>query len=316
MRKGFLNITLGVLLSATMILGLSACSSSENTTTSGSASSNSTESANAESSTNSTNGEETMDTKTQIISEEHIVSYDGKDVYGKIYYPADLAKDQKCGAVILSHGYNGCNADFTNECTKLAEQGYVAYAYDFCGGSVRSKSSMKTTEMTIFTEKEDLLAVYNDISSLDMVDSSHVYLMGGSQGGLVTTLATEELQDKVAAMILYFPALNIPDDWRNNFKSEADIPEVNEFWGMTLGKNFFTSIRDFHTFDNIGTYKGNVLIIYGDQDPIVPSGAMDKAVEAYENIEYVVLEGEGHGFSPEGGKKAINKVIDFISSAS
>ena len=55
--------------------------------------------------------------------------------------------------------------------------------------------------MTIFTEKEDLLAVYNDISNLDMVDANHVYLMGGSQGGLVTTLATEELQDKVAAMI-------------------------------------------------------------------------------------------------------------------
>lgn len=302
-----------------MILGLSACSSSSSTITDSadnSANSDSGNSASAEANINSTNGEKAMDTKTQIISEEHIASYDGKDVYGKIYYPTDLTEEQKCSAVILSHGYNGCNADFTNECTKLAQQGYVAYAYDFCGGSIRSKSSMKTTEMTIFTEKEDLLAVYNDISNLDMVDANHVYLMGGSQGGLVTTLATEELQDKVAAMILYYPALNIPDDWRNNFKSEADIPEENEFWGMTLGKKFFTSIRDFHTFDNIGTYKGNVLIIYGDQDPIVPSGAMDKAVEAYENIEYVVLEGEGHGFSPEGGKKAINKVIDFISSAS
>lgn len=302
-----------------MILGLSACSSSSSTITDSadnSANSDSGNSASAEANINSTNGEKTMDTKTEIITEEHIVSYDGKDIYGKIYYPADLTEEQKCSAVILSHGYNGCNADFTNECTILAQQGYVAYAYDFCGGSVRSKSSMKTRGMTIFTEKEDLLAVYNDISNLDMVDANHVYLMGGSQGGLVTTLATEELEDKVAAMILYYPALNIPDDWRNNFKSEADIPEENEFWGMTLGKKFFTSIRDFHTFDNIGTYKGNVLIIYGDQDPIVPSGAMDKAVEAYENIEYVVLEGEGHGFSPEGGKKAINKVIDFISSAS
>jgi len=302
-----------------MILGLSACSSSSSTITDSadnSANSDSGNSASAEANINSTNGEKTMDTKTEIITEEHIVSYDEKDIYGKIYYPTDLTEEQKCSAVILSHGYNGCNADFTNECTKLAQQGYVAYAYDFCGGSIRSKSSMKTTEMTIFTEKEDLLAVYNDISNLDIVDANHVYLMGGSQGGLVTTLATEELQDKVAAMILYYPALNIPEDWRNNFKSEADIPEENEFWGMTLGKKFFTSIRDFHTFDNIGTYKGNVLIIYGDQDPIVPSGAMDKAVEAYENIEYVVLEGEGHGFSPEGGKKAINKVIDFISSAS
>ncbi|MCR5101775.1 MAG: prolyl oligopeptidase family serine peptidase, partial [Butyrivibrio sp.] len=154
---------------------------------------------------------------------------------------------------------------------------------------------------------------YDDISSLDMLDGGKVFLMGGSQGGLVTTLATEELQDKVAAMVLYFPALNIPDDWRNTYKTEEEIPDENEFWGMTLGKEFFTSIRDFHTFDNIGTYKGDVLIIYGDRDPIVPSGAIDKAIETYENVEYLELEGEGHGFSPAGGETAINKVLDFIS---
>ncbi|MCR4903868.1 MAG: alpha/beta hydrolase [Butyrivibrio sp.] len=243
--------------------------------------------------------------------EEHLVNYDNKEVYGTLYYPGD---NEKHGAVILSHGYNGCGNDFVNECKALAEEGYVAYAYDFCGGSTRSRSSLETTEMTIFTEEADLLAVFEDISSLSMVDPSRIYLMGGSQGGLVTTLATEELQEKVAAMALYYPALNIPDDWRNTFKNEEDIPEKNEFWGMELGKEFFTSIRDFHTFDSIGSYKGNVLIVYGDQDPIVPSGAMDKAVDAYENIDLVVLEGEGHGFSPEGGKEAINKVIDFIKA--
>ncbi|MCR4616909.1 MAG: alpha/beta fold hydrolase [Lachnospiraceae bacterium] len=245
----------------------------------------------------------------EVKTIEHIVSYDGKDVYGQLYYPDE---EGVYGAVILSHGYNGVNTDFVNECKELAKNGYVAYAYDFCGGSMRSKSSLKTTEMTVFTEKADLLAVFDDISNLPMVDSSKVFLFGGSQGGFVSTLATEELQDKVKALVLYYPALNIPDDWRNNFKTEEEIPEEIDFWGMKLGKEFFTSIRDFYTFDNIGTYKGNVIIIYGDKDPIVPSGAMDKAVEAYENIELVVLPGEGHGFSPEGGKTAIEKAIEFI----
>ena len=31
----------------------------------------------------------------------------------------------------------------------FAQYGFVCYSYDFCGGSVRSRSSGKTTEMTI-----------------------------------------------------------------------------------------------------------------------------------------------------------------------
>ncbi len=244
-----------------------------------------------------------------IKAEEHIVEYDGKQIYGKLYYPAD---GEKHSAVILSHGYNGSHTDFEGECRELAENGFVSYAYDFCGGSARSKSSMKTTEMTVFTEKRDLLAVFEDICGLDFVDPSRVYLLGGSQGGFVSTLAAEELGEKVKAMILYFPALNIPDDWRRNFKTEEEIPSEMDFWGMKLGKSFFTSIRDFHTFDNIGKNKGNILIIYGDKDPIVPSGVMEKAAEKYENAKLVILPGEGHGFSPEGTRRAEDMVISFI----
>ncbi len=255
-----------------------------------------------------------MEHKYQVTTKEHVIRYDGKEIYGKLYYPASAtaATTAAKGAVIFSHGYNGCNEDFVRECTALAASGYVTYAYDFCGGSVRSRSSLKTTEMTIFTERADLLAVYEDISSLPTVPKDRIYLMGGSQGGLVTTLATEILQDKVAGMMLYFPALNIPEDWRRNYKTREEIPEVNEFWGMKLSRNFFLSIRDFHTFDNIGSYKGNVLIIYGAEDPIVPSGAIQKALEIYENIEYLELPGEAHGFTPEGTEKAIARMLEFL----
>lgn len=245
----------------------------------------------------------------KVNVEELTIQKGDKKIYGKLYSPVQEGRHP---AVILSHGYNGINEDFVAECTYFAQNGYVAYAYDFCGGSVRSKSSGKSTDMTVFTEKEDLLDVFNYIQNLDNVDSSQMFLFGGSQGGFVTTLVAEELSDKVKGMVLYFPALNIPDDWRRNYKTEADIPETVDFWGLKLGKNFFLTIRDFKTFDNIGSYPNDVLIIYGDKDAIVPYSAMQEAEKAYKSAELVVLKGEGHGFSLEGGKKARELALDFL----
>lgn len=250
-----------------------------------------------------------MNETTNIIEKEYIISIADRQIYGKLFYPDDGSKHP---AVILSHGYNGCCDDFEVEYRGLAQNGYLAYAYDFCGGSTRSRSTLSTTQMTIFTEIEDLLGVFDNIKSLDIVDSSHIFLLGGSQGGLVTALTAEKISDQIAAMVLYYPALNIPDDWRRNFPLEKDIPETVSFWDMTLSRKFFTTIRDFNTFDNIGSYKGNILVIYGDRDPIIPLGVIDKAVQKYERIDLKILEGEGHGFSPDGRITAIDMVKDFL----
>lgn len=82
---------------------------------------------------------------------------------------------------------------------------------------------------------------------------------------------------------------------------------------MQLGKEFFLSIHDFYTFDNIGSYPNDVLIIYGDKDNIVPYDAMLEAEKTYNSAELVVLENEGHGFSSIGGKKAMEMVLDFMN---
>ena len=45
-------------------------------------------------------------------------------------------------------------------CGFLAEMGYVAFTFDFCGGSAMcGKSDGKTTEMSVLTETKDLKAV-------------------------------------------------------------------------------------------------------------------------------------------------------------
>ncbi len=166
--------------------------------------------------------------------------------------------------------------------------------------------------MTIFTEKSNLTAVYNHIKSLGNVDKTRIFLHGGSQGGLVTALTAEELKDEIKGMILYFPALNIPDDWRRTFKNVSDIPATYDFWGLTLGRAFFTSIHDFDTFKNIGTFSKNVLILYGMKDPIVAYSYMEKAKSTYPNCRLVTYPDEAHGFSPSGGDKAMQETLSFM----
>ncbi len=233
-------------------------------------------------------------------------------VYAKVYEPKETGVYP---AIIMSHGYNGANSDFTSECTYFAKNGYVACALDFCGGSARSKSSGKTTDTTIFTEKSNLVAVFKYIQNLENVDRTKVYLHGGSQGGLVAAMAAEEVADEVKGLLLYFPAFNIPDNWRDNFKDVTKIPETYNFWGLTLGRNFFVAMRDYYPLEEIGKkYKKNVLIQYGMKDNIVPYSYMTKAKDTYEHCKLITYANDGHGFTPGTGVKAREAILQFMQN--
>ena len=245
----------------------------------------------------------------EIVIKDFILQANNREIFGKLYYPAD---EGKYPAIIMSHGYNGCHEDFPYESLHIAKSGYVVCTYDFCGGSVKAKSSGRTEDMTIFTEKEDLWAVIEYVRGLEQVDASKLFLMGASQGGLVTSLVAEDVEELINGMILYFPALNIPADWRENFKTVEDIPEVFELWGMKLGRNFFLSIRDFDTFEHIGGLAKDVLVIHGDRDSVVMVENSERAQKLYQNMELVVLSGEGHGFSPAGTEKATKLILEFM----
>lgn len=230
-------------------------------------------------------------------------------IYGKLYRPT---ADGKYPLVILSHGYNGSHSDFSQECQLFSKNGYLAFAYDFCGGSSHSQSTGDSTDMTIFTEESDLLAVLDYFSQMDNVDTENIFLMGGSQGGCVSTLAAKDRTSQIKAMVLYFPALCIPDNWQEKYSDTDEIPERIDFWGLTLGKNFVTSLEDFQIFDEIGNYTGDVLIMHGDKDAIVPLSYSERAVETYSNASLIVMEGEGHGFAPVAAKEARETALRFL----
>lgn len=237
------------------------------------------------------------------------VTHHNRQIDAMFYTPK---AEGKYPTVIFSHGYNGHKTDFDSTAKYLAQQGICSFTYTFCGGSTRDESGMPTTEMTLFTEKEDLEAVISFVKELEPVDTNYIFAFGASQGGLVTALTVENMSDDIKGMILLYPAFCIADDWRERFLKEEDIPEEEELWGMQLGRKYFESIREFYIFEEIGKYKNNVLVMHGDKDPVVEIGYSEKILETYTFVKLEVFEGEGHGFTEEGTERMTKLLYDFI----
>ncbi|MDE6603027.1 MAG: alpha/beta hydrolase [Lachnospiraceae bacterium] len=214
--------------------------------------------------------------------------------------------------VIFSHGYNGHKTDFAVSAEYFARSGIGALCFTFCGGSTRDVSGFPTTEMTLFTEKEDLLAVIDEVKKWTWVDNSHIYLFGASQGGMVSALAAEERGEEIRALILLYPALCIADDWNARFAKAEDIPESETLWDMTLGRGFFETIRGFQVKERIGQFGGRVLLMHGTEDSVVSADYSVWASERYENARLEKFQGEAHGFSEAGNRRMEAMALYFI----
>lgn len=237
------------------------------------------------------------------------IGHHGRIVYGRAYLPENA---KNVPIVIFSHGYNGCMEDFDISARYFAENGIGAICYTFCGGSTRDKSNFQTTEMTIFTEKEDLSAVIDTISNWNCANKETIFLFGGSMGGLVSALAAEDYGDKIKGLILLYPALCIADNWRENYPNKEDIPDTQELWGMMLGRKFFESIHTFHVFDQIGKFRNNVLIMHGREEVVVPIEYSIQAKALYPNAELELFASEGHGFTEEGNRRMEAMTLYFV----
>lgn len=239
------------------------------------------------------------------------LSHHGRTVHGIFRTPDGSGPFP---AVLMSHGYNGCMTDFENTAACLAEGGIASLAYTFCGGSTRDNSGFPSTEMTLFTEREDALALLSWLRENPLVDKEHIFLFGGSMGGLVSVLAAAERPKDVCGLALLFPALCVADDWRKRLPNVEEIPETLDFWNLLLGKVFFTSMRDLDVFSMIPALTHPTVIFHGDQDPVVPLSYSERAAKAFPNARLHVFPGEGHGFSPEGNRKVDEMLRDFVKT--
>ncbi|MGM9675933.1 MAG: alpha/beta hydrolase family protein [Bacteroidaceae bacterium] len=224
-----------------------------------------------------------------VDSMEYCCMRDSNRIYGMLYLNP-LASNIR-PAVILSHSSSLTHEAMAGYALMLARQGFVAYCFDFCGGSADSKSDGDASDMTVFTEVEDLRTVVNDVKRLGFVDRQRVYLMGSSQGGLVSALLADEEPDAFAGMVLFYPAFNIPD-------MVAQFAGLGS-WGGSFGlsQKYMDSMKDFDVWAHVGSFPHPVCIVHGTSDIIVDISYSEKAEACYPNARLHRIQGANHGFN-------------------
>lgn len=250
--------------------------------------------------------------------QEFEVLRDGLRIYGKVAYPEGAGPFP---LVVFSHGFgashvydSGMPADFT-------AHGIAFAAFDFCGGGPGSQSDGQRLNMSVLTEASDLEAVLGYVRALDNVDASRIFLMGSSQGGYVSAYVAAAHSRDVRALALFFPAFCIGDDAARRLQAEGyridgELPEQSEVGGLPIGRRYIQDALAVDIYARIGDYSGDVLIVHGAQDEIVPLAYSENALDVYGNrARLVVLDGMGHGFRsspPECYQQAIGLVLAFI----
>lgn len=227
---------------------------------------------------------------------------------------------------IVSHGFMAFQDTVRQYAKALAQLGYVSYCFDFCGGSVmKGKSEGSTTEMSVLTEAKDLEAVIAYAKNQPYADAKNILLMGCSQGGFVSAIVASRLKEEISKLVLFYPALCIPDDARAGQMmfakfDPANVPDIVNCGPMKLGKVYVTDVIHMDPYEEIKGYSGNVLIVHGTEDKIVQLSYSEKAYETYkagdvegtpERVVFKVIEGGGHGFSKKHDAIAIDMLKQF-----
>ena len=194
--------------------------------------------------------------------------------------------------------------------------GFLAVTFDFCGGGIISRSDGRSQDMTILTEKADLLTVVEGVKN--QFSPTSITLLGCSQGGFVSGLLAAELgKEMIDRLIMFYPAVCIPDDARKGrmmfYKFDPDnIPTVLGRFPMKLGGEYARTVIGMDPYEEMKGYDGPVLLIHGTADKIVNIRYARKLREIYSDCRYEEIDGGGHMFKGKADEQACRILQEYM----
>lgn len=234
----------------------------------------------------------------------------GKKICGTVYKPQDTTGRKS--AVIYCHGLGSTMKGSSQLLRMVASRGYVAYSFDFRGGSPESCSEGDCLEMSVKTELDDLKGVIACFRKEDFVDSRRLYLMGHSQGALVAALAAPKVKG-LKGLVLLSPAFNLRDLAEEMYPRNRRIPDSTRMLDiMTVGKKYFTDAKKTDPYGKLSGFKGDVLIIHGSSDRTVPVEYAARACAEFPNARLEVLDGAGHSLTGRDGDRMAGLVRAYL----
>jgi hypothetical protein len=216
-------------------------------------------------------------------------------------------------AIILCHGFMANEGMCKTYAKLFASMGYAAFTFDFCGGGLMSRSDGKSRDMSVLTEVEDLEAVLAWVKTQDYVNQDDISFLGCSQGGVVCAL-TAKRHPEISNLIMFYPALCIPDDARAGKMlmckfDPNNIPELISRFPMKIGRGYAEAVIDWDYREVIKGYQGKTILVHGTADNIVDISYARSARSCFPDCRYYEIKGGEHMFRGAHDEDAI-KVLE------
>ena len=224
----------------------------------------------------------------------------GKKIYGEFYMP----EEKVFPLVIISHGLGGTHEGSKDIAERFAKQGVGVFIFDFCGGSYESRSDGKTTEMSVLTEAQDLEAVIDELKKYKGVDANNIFLLGKSQGAVVSTIVAARRPDEIKALIGLYSGYFLEDMAGEEVEKYEVLPSVMNILWLDVSPLYIKDILSVHIYDLMRKYSGDVLLIHGTEDSIAPISYAEEAAQTFPNGKLVSIEERNTASMDRKGKKS------------
>ena len=254
-------------------------------------------------------------------------SFDGLEISAFLYKPKEEVhsilgnKRAKFGAILSIHGGPTAQErplyDYSGLYQYLANNRLVVITPNFRGSTGYGKSF----EKKIYhdwggDELKDLEYAIKWLKSQEWIDANRIGVFGASFGGFATLSCITRLPqynwkaavDIVGPSNLVTFAKAVPEHWKRFMGELVGDPEKEE--------NFLKERSPITYVDSI-SQTTNLLVIQGANDPRVVKNESDQIVDILRSknmdIEYMVFEDEGHGFTKYSNMvRALKKSAEFL----
>ena len=248
---------------------------------------------------------------TDVECESH-----GLTLRGKLTVPV-TDKKEKFPMAVLTHAFLSTNADMATIAEALGKNGIASVRFDLTGSGASDGAYVDTT---LTWQKEDILNELAYVKTLDFVDTDNLFLCGQSQGGFDSAMAAADCGDEINGLILWFPAICIPDDFKNGrvlyaaFDPE-NIPDVLPLMGdFSVSRAYIEDGMAIDPLTDFTVFPNDVLLIHGTNDTVVPYQYAKDLAEAYPSCDFITIEGAGHGFMGDSLQLALDETIAFVQA--